>query len=68
MSAKSEFESEMSWGAGLVPQGLEDAPPSQGGRYRGKAPKVDAKTADGLTALADELAQRRAVRNRPGPS
>lgn len=68
MSAKSEFESEMSWGAGLVPQGLEDAPPSHGGRYQGKAPRVDAKTADGLRSLGEEMAQRRALRNQPGPS
>lgn len=68
MSAKSEFESEMSWGAGLVPRGLEDAPPSEGGPYRGKAPKVDAETAEGIAAMSDELAQRRALRNRPGPS
>lgn len=68
MSAKSEFESEMSWGAGLVPQGLEDAPPLEGGRYHGKAPEVDGETAEGLRSLADDMAQRRALRNHPGPS
>ncbi|GAC69934.1 hypothetical protein GS4_30_00050 [Gordonia soli NBRC 108243] len=60
--------SEMSWGTGLTPPGLEDAPPSEGGRYHGKAPKLDSETADGLRSVADELAQRRALRNRPGPS
>jgi len=34
-------ESEFSWGEGLTPRGFEDAPPSQGGRYRGMAPPVD---------------------------
>ena len=29
--------SEFSWGPGLTPRGLEDAPPSEGGRYRGQA-------------------------------
>lgn len=33
--------SEHSWGEGLNPPGFEDAPPSQGGRYRGMAPPVD---------------------------
>lgn len=32
---------EYSWGPGLTPQGLEDAPPSQGGRYRGKSPATE---------------------------
>lgn len=47
---------EYSWGAGLTPPGLEDAPPREGGRYRGKTPP----TADhaGLRALADELEER----------
>lgn len=30
--------SQFSWGPGLTPRGLEDAPPSQGGRYRGQTP------------------------------
>lgn len=34
-------ESEFSWGPGEAPPGLEDALPSQGGRYRGMAPPVD---------------------------
>lgn len=44
---------EYSWGPGLTPKGLEDAPPSEGGRYRGKAPKP----ADdpNLRALSDRL-------------
>ncbi|MGV9713979.1 hypothetical protein ACWDTI_25345 [Gordonia sp. NPDC003424] len=47
---------EMSWGRGLTPPGLEDAPPSQGGRYGGRTPK--AIDPDGLRALADELDER----------
>ncbi|MFE0751051.1 hypothetical protein [Gordonia sp. NPDC058843] len=39
-----------------MPSGLEDALPRQGGRYRGKTPKV--ADDDGLRALADELDQR----------
>lgn len=50
---------EMSWGPGNVPPGLEDAPPCQGGVYRGKASKVATETGSGLRALADELDQRR---------
>jgi hypothetical protein len=30
--------SEMSWGDGLVPRGLENAPPSAGGMYKGQSP------------------------------
>jgi hypothetical protein len=30
--------SEFSLGPGLVPKGLEHAPPSEGGRYRGQSP------------------------------
>jgi hypothetical protein len=33
--------SEMSWGPGLVPKGLENAPPSKGGMYRGQTPPCD---------------------------
>ncbi len=51
---------EMSWGPGLTPPGLEDVPPGEGGRYRGKAPRADADTGSGLRALAVELAERRA--------
>lgn len=51
---------EFSWGSGLTPPGLEDAPPSEGGRYRGKAPKLPATTGSGLRALADELDKRSA--------
>lgn len=29
---------EFDWGAGLTPPGLEDAPPSEGGRYHGTTP------------------------------
>lgn len=47
---------EHSWGPGLIPQGLEDALPADGGRYRGKAPK--AAETKGLRALADELERR----------
>lgn len=34
-------KSEFGWGAGLTPKGLEHAPPSEGGRYRGKAASLD---------------------------
>ncbi|QTI67480.1 hypothetical protein [Gordonia polyisoprenivorans] len=67
MSAKSEFPSEFSWD-GLTPPGLEDAPPSEGGRYQSKAPKVNAETAEAIAAMSDELTQRRALRNRPSSS
>lgn len=30
--------SEFSWGPDLTPPGLEDAPPTEGGRYRGLTP------------------------------
>jgi hypothetical protein len=33
--------SEYSWGPGLAPPGLESAPPSQGGRYKGCEATVD---------------------------
>lgn len=48
---------EYDWGPGLTPPGFEDAPPSQGGRYRGKVPAMADHT--GLRALADELAERK---------
>lgn len=47
---------EFDWGPGLTPPGLEDAPPSEGGRYRGKTPPMTGDS--GLTALADQLARR----------
>lgn len=34
-------KSEFGWGAGLTPKGVEHAPPSEGGRYRGKAATLD---------------------------
>lgn len=49
---------EYSWGPGLVPSGLEDAPPSRGGIYRGTTPPV----ANPLGQLADELADRQGGR------
>jgi len=50
--------SEHSWGEGLTPPGLEDAPPSQGGRYRGMAPPVDMSPA--VAASAARLLRREA--------
>ncbi|MDV7246757.1 MULTISPECIES: hypothetical protein [Rhodococcus] len=47
---------EFGWGPGLTPPGLEEAPPSEGGRYRGKTPPMTDDS--GLTVLADELARR----------
>lgn len=53
---------EFSWGPGLTPPKLADAPPSQGGMYRGKTPR--AEELEGLRALTDELAERRPRRDR----
>lgn len=39
-SAHRNAAAEFSWGRGHTPVGLEDAPPSQGGRYRGISPKM----------------------------
>lgn len=50
--------SEFSWGAGLTPPGLEDAPASLGGRYHGLAPEVDMSPA--VAADAARLRRRRA--------
>lgn len=47
---------EFDWGPGLTPPGLEDAPPSEGGRYRGKTPPTAGDPS--LSALADDLARR----------
>ena len=33
--------SEFSWAGGLVPEGLEDAPPKEGGMYCGLTPYSD---------------------------
>lgn len=33
--------SEMSWGPGLVPHGLENASPADGGMYKGLTPPCD---------------------------
>jgi hypothetical protein len=33
--------SELSWGYGLTPKGLENAPPSFGGRYKGREATFD---------------------------
>lgn len=48
-----ELPGEYSWGSGLTPKDFADAPPSQGGRYRGKAPKTPDDP--NLGALADRL-------------
>lgn len=48
---------EYDWGPGLTPPGLKDAPPSHGGRYRGKSPAMGDDAS--LRALADELATRK---------
>ncbi|VDR37382.1 Uncharacterised protein [Tsukamurella paurometabola] len=54
--------SEFSWGPGLTPPELADAPPSQGGMYRGTTPPMP--ESEDLRALTDELAERRARRER----
>ncbi|KZE98910.1 MAG: hypothetical protein WBD41_00500 [Rhodococcus sp. (in: high G+C Gram-positive bacteria)] len=47
-------ESEFGWGSGLTQPGLEAAPPSQGGRYRGKTPPMPNNPAlDDLQRLID---------------
>lgn len=49
---KTPGGSEFSWGPGLTPPELEDAPPSQGGRYKPVSPPVDnpyVAWADGAT-------------------
>ncbi len=51
-------ESEFSFGPGLTPPGLEDAPPSLGGRYHGMAPPVDMSLA--VAAEAARLQRRQA--------
>ncbi len=51
-------ESEYSWGEGLTPRGVEDAPLSLGGRYRGMAPPVDMSPA--VAASAARLLRREA--------
>lgn len=45
--------SEFSFGPGLTPKGLENAPPSRGGRYRGKTPPMTIDPA--LAELQREL-------------
>ncbi|MFC9968499.1 hypothetical protein ACFVH4_30090 [Nocardia ignorata] len=44
--------SEFCWGPGLTPPGLEDAPSSAGGRYRGKCPPPDGPTLAAAESLA----------------
>lgn len=41
--SEDEDATELCWGDGLVPAGLEDAPPNQGGMYRGKSPAMAPK-------------------------
>ncbi len=55
---RTSGESEYSHGAGLTPPGLEDAPLSLGGRYRGMAPPVDMSLA--VRADAARLHRRQA--------
>ena len=38
--SEDEDATELCWGDGLVPEGLEDAPPSEGGMYKGKSPAM----------------------------
>lgn len=52
-------KSEFSWGPGLVPRGLENAPPSQGGAYRGKCPPVEFTPGDDLSVRVRETRWRR---------
>ncbi len=38
--SEDQDATELCWGDGLVPEGLEDAWPNQGGTYRGKSPAM----------------------------
>lgn len=38
LAAEENDATELSWGNGLVPPGLENAPPSEGGMYQGVSP------------------------------
>ncbi len=42
------YDSEFSWGPGLVPPGYENAPHSEGGMYRPKCPPVDLPSPNSL--------------------
>ncbi len=55
---RTSGESEFSWGPGLAPPGFENAPPADGGRYRGMAPPVDMSLA--VRADAARLLRREA--------
>lgn len=45
--------SEFSWGNGLMPKGLENAPPSLGGRYHGQQASRDDPPANNVKVSND---------------
>jgi hypothetical protein len=45
--------SEFSWGSGLTPKGLENAPPSEGGRYYGQQATIDDPPVDKINVCPD---------------
>jgi hypothetical protein len=51
--------SEFSWGPGLVPPGKENAPPSDGGVYRGTCPPVELTPSPHLSVRARQSLPKR---------
>jgi hypothetical protein len=45
--------SEFSWGSGLTPKGLENAPPSEGDRYHGQQASRDDPPANNVQVSSD---------------
>jgi hypothetical protein len=45
--------SEFDYGPGLTPKGLENAPPSEGGRYHGRLATVDDPPANNVQVCRD---------------
>lgn len=45
--------SEYGWGSGLTPKGVENAPPSCGGRYHGKQATIDDPPANNFEVSSD---------------
>lgn len=50
--ARNPDPSEFSWGPGLVPHGKKNAPPSEGGMYRGMCPPVELTPSKDLSVRA----------------
>jgi hypothetical protein len=56
---RPDDSSEFSWGPGPVAPGKEDAPPSQGGIYRGKCPPVELTSSPDLSVRVRETRWKR---------